>query len=104
MGQIKYQCREQDGQTVVEEIHRAVVHTFQMSDVDDPDLYAADPLWRWQESDPGQFVMQHAVETPEWHRQNDFTHLGWRYVIIAKLEKKKLSEFYLRWGRPNGNN
>jgi hypothetical protein len=39
------------------------------------------------------------VDPPEWHRYMDSMWMGYRYVITAKLEKKKLSEFYLRFDR-----
>jgi hypothetical protein len=83
----------------VEEIHTVVVHTFQLGDVEDPDLYAGEPLWKWQDSDAGKFVMEHAKEQPIWQRQHSHLTYGWQYAIIAKLEKKKLSEFYLRFGK-----
>jgi len=90
---------EKDGLQLVEEIHKVVVNRFQLGDVDDPDLYAAEPLWKWQESEQGKFVMEHAVDKPEWHRFMDYDSLhGYSYVVTAELEKKKLAEFYLRWG------
>lgn len=87
----------------VKEIHKVVVHTFLLSDVDDPDIYAAGPIFDWQRSKAGQFVMKHAVETPSYHKHIDHQIYGYRVDITAELEKKKLSEFYLRWGKPNGN-
>ena len=95
MGTVRYQVLSDD---TVEEIHTTVVHTFMMGDVEDPDLYAGEPLWKWQESEAGKFVMEHAKETPIWQRQHSHLTYGWQYAIIAKLEKKKLSEFYLRFG------
>jgi len=94
-------CRviKKDGQEVVEEIHKVVVHRFRLSDVDDPDLYAAEPLYKWEKSEPGQFVMQHAVDQPEWHRNINQSTYSYQYVIVAELEIKKLAEFYLRWGK-----
>jgi hypothetical protein len=83
---------------VVKEIHKVVVHQFTMGDVEDPDLYAAQPMWEWQESEQGKFVMEHSVSQPEWHRHVDYTMYGYKYAITAELETKKLSEFYLRWG------
>jgi hypothetical protein len=70
-----------------------------MGDVEDPDIYAAQPLWEWQESDAGKFVMEHAKEQPLWQRQHSRLTYSWEYAILAKLEKKKLSEFYLRFGK-----
>ena len=95
MGMVRYQVLPDD---TVEEIHTTVVHTFMMGDVEDPDLYAGEPLWKWQESEAGKFVMEHAREQPIWQRQHSHLTYGWQYAIIAKLEKKKLSEFYLRFG------
>jgi len=100
MGSVTYKVEN----NVVNEIHKVVVHRFQLGDVEDPDLYAAEPLLKWQESDSGKFIMEHATEQPEWHRHHDILHYGYQYAIVAKLEKKKLSEFYLRWGKPNGSN
>jgi len=85
---------------VVKEIHKVVVHRFNMSDVEDPDLYAAQPLYEWQQSEAGQFVMEHAINQPEWQKHMDAMFMGYRFIVIAELEKKKLSEFYLRWGKP----
>jgi hypothetical protein len=62
-------------------------------------LYAAQPLWEWQNSEAGKFVMEHAEDKPEWHRHMDPMFMGYRYIVIAELEKKKLSEFYLRFDK-----
>jgi hypothetical protein len=83
---------------VVKEIHKVVVHKFSLADVEDPDIYAAGPIFDWERSEAGQFVMKHAVDKPEWHRHMDPMFMGYRYIILAELEAKKLSEFYLRWG------
>jgi hypothetical protein len=98
MGSVRCQVRVVGDQHIVDEIHKVIVHRFRMGDVEDPDLYAAQPIHAWEQSDQGQFVMKHAVDTPEWHRQLDQFSYGYEYAIIAELEMKKLSEFYLRWG------
>ena len=99
MDKVRYREFDKDGYRHVEEIHKVVVHKFSMGDVEDPDLYAAQPLWEWQESEQGKFVMEHAIETPIWHRHADPYNYGHQYVIVAELEKKKLSEFYLRFDK-----
>jgi len=99
MGSIRCQVIKKDGREVVEEIHKVVVHRFRLSDVDDPDLYAAEPIYKWEKSEQGQFVMKHAVDKPEWHRNVDHLTYGYQYAIVAELEIKKLAEFYLRWGK-----
>jgi hypothetical protein len=82
----------------VDEIHNAVVHTFTMGDVDDPILYAGEPLYQWQQSDAGKWVMEHAVESPMWHRQQDAMQWGHTFAITAKLKAKDYSFFLLKWG------
>jgi hypothetical protein len=99
MGKLRYQVVEEDGYQRVDEIHKIVVHEFNLSDVDDPDIYAAGPIFDWERSEAGQFVMKHAVDKPEWRRHMDSMFMGYRYIITAELEKKKLAEFYLRWGQ-----
>lgn len=95
---VRCQVVEENGVRRVDEIHKIVVHKFDLSDVDDPDIYAAGSMFDWERSEAGQFVMKHAVDKPEWHRHMDPIFMGYRYVIIAELEKKKLAEYYLRFG------
>lgn len=104
MGQVTYKEVLEDNKLVIKEYHKIKVHSFAMGDVDDPDLYAAQPLWEWQQSDPGKFVMENSIEEPVFHRMIDQYTYGYRYTIVAVLEKKKLSEFYMKWGIPTNNN
>jgi hypothetical protein len=73
------------------------VHEFNMGDVEDPDLYAAQPLWEWQESEAGKFVMEHAVEAPYWIRQADHHSYGYQYKIIARLSEPNQTFFKLKF-------
>jgi len=75
-----------------------VVHHFPMGDVEDPDLYAADPLYKWQQSEAGTWVMAHAVEPPFWVRQPDIESYGYRYYIVARLKEQDQTYFKLKWG------
>jgi hypothetical protein len=95
MGRIRKRIRE-DGS--IEELHKIVVHTFRLSDVEDPDIYAAQPLWVWQESEKGKWVMEHAIEPPIWRREVDYTTFGYRYAIMAELPGPRATEYYLKWG------
>ena len=79
-------------------IHTVVVHRFRMGDVEDPDLYAAQPLWEWQESEMGKWVMERAVDTPEWHRQMDQLQYHMQYAVVAKLKDIDYTFWTLKWG------
>ena len=93
MGRVRY---EDD-----REIHEVIVHRINMGDVEDPDLMIAEPIWKWQQTPAGKFVMDNAVIKPMWRRALNPLTWGHTYIIIAELEAKKLTEFYLRWGNPN---
>jgi hypothetical protein len=80
----------------VEEVREVIVHSFTMGDVEDPDLYAAQPLMAWQESEAGQWIMTNALDTPEWHRMADPISFGYKYYITAKLSGPALTEYWLR--------
>ena len=73
------------------------VHEFTMGDVEDPDLYAAEPMWKWQSSEMGQWVMGHAVETPFWHRHVDPYSYGYKYYIVARLAEQDQTYWALKW-------
>ena len=64
------------------------VHEFTMGDVEDPDLYAAQPIWEWQESEAGKFVMEHAVEAPYWISQMDVANYSQVYRVMARLSEQ----------------
>jgi hypothetical protein len=78
-------------------IHNVTVHRFSLGDVDDPDLYAAQPLYEWEKSEAGQWVMEHAIEVPMWHRQHDHQNWGYAYVITAHLKEVDYLFWQLKW-------
>lgn len=83
----------------VEECREVTVHEFTMGDVEDPDLYAAAPLYEWEQSEQGQWIMTNAADTPTWYRLADNTSFGWKYCIKAKLMGPALTEWLLRYGK-----
>ncbi len=79
-------------------IHKVMVFEFTLSDVEDPELYAAEPLYNWQQSEHGQWVLAHAIETPVWHRIIDPVIMGYRYGITAKLRGRDYTFWVMKWG------
>jgi hypothetical protein len=80
------------------EIHNVIVHRFKVGDVEDPDLYAAEPLINWQKSEMGEWVMSHALEVPVWHRLQTPMDYHFTYAITAKLASKDFTYWTLKWG------
>jgi hypothetical protein len=94
----KYNVIKYGDEQRVEECKEIVVHSFSMGDVEDPDLYAAQPLYEWEKSEAGQWVMKNAADTPTWHRIADPMSYGYRYQIRAKLMGPALTEWLLKHG------
>lgn len=97
---VRFREIRKDGLTSVEEIYKIIVYQGRIGDCEDPELYAAEPIWKWQQTDAGKFVMENAVEQPTYHTSIDHNTFGYKLAIVAELEKKKLSEFYLKFGKP----
>jgi hypothetical protein len=74
------------------------VHEIRMGDVEDPDLMVAEPIWKWQESDAGKFIMEHAKDKPYWTRSIDPHTYGHMYRIIARLSEQDQIFWTLKWG------
>lgn len=75
---------------------RRLVHQFRMGDCEDPDLYMAQPLHEWQQTEQGQWVMRHGRD-PFWTTQVDYASYGYRVAIWAWIEPRRWTEWCLRW-------
>ncbi len=82
----------------VVEVHNVMVHEFMLHDAEDPDLYAAEPLIKWRDSEMGTWVMEHAVESPTWYKVIDPVSYGYRYQIRARLRGPDFTFYQLKWG------
>lgn len=74
-----------------------IVHNFIVGDVDDPDIYAGQPIYDWQQSDAGKWVMANAYDKPSWHRCIDYNMYGYQYQIKAKLTPEQITFFELKF-------
>ena len=71
------------------------VHKFNMSDVEDPDLWAAQSLCEFEKSEKGEWVMKHSAPTASWHRiPCDY---GWQYQIRAYLTPEQITFYKLKY-------
>jgi hypothetical protein len=83
------------GEHVVTVTH--VVHTIKMSDCDDPDLLVAEPIYNWQQTDMGKWVMENSLPKASWHRHADFNTYGYIYQIRAYLTPQQITYFELKF-------
>ena len=85
--------------TTTESNIKCVVHRITLGDVDDPELYIAMPLYDWQYSDEGSWIMTHSVETPYWRTSPfPFTSYGIQYDVVAVFTPKDHTFWMLKWG------
>lgn len=83
----------------VEEIREITVYEFSMGDVEEPDLYASQPLYEWTQTERGQWVMKNACEVPVYHNITDFATMGYKYIVRAKFVGSALTEYLLKYGK-----
>jgi hypothetical protein len=69
-----------------------------MGDVEDPELYAAQPLYEWQQTEQGQWVIEHC-EDPRYIVQPDDCNRGHRIIVYGQVEDQLATEYLLRWGK-----
>jgi len=68
-----------------------------MCDVDDVDIYASQPIYEWQQTEHGKWVMENAHDLT-YHTRPDEAMWGYRVVIRGEIsDPRKVTEYYLRW-------
>ena len=75
---------------------RLSLHQFRMGDVDDVEIYVAQPIYEWQQTEVGRWCMEHATNL---HYLTGFdpTGFGYKITITGDLDDKLATEFLLRW-------
>lgn len=79
-------------------IVRVNVHEFSLGDVEDPAIYAAQPIYEWQKTESGKWVMEHSVPEPHWNIGFNYSHYGYRVMIIANLQEHDATFYQLKYG------
>lgn len=75
---------------------RRIVHRFTMSDVDDVEVYVAHPIWEWQQTEHGVWVMKNSKD-PQYHINADPVTYGYQVTITAHITPKRWTEYCLRF-------
>lgn len=92
---MKYKIHQSSKGDVITSVY--VVYEFKVSDVDDPDIYAGQPIYEWQQTDAGKWVMENAIQKPSWHKHFDINSYGYRYQIRADLTPEQITFFELKY-------
>lgn len=73
-----------------------IFHEFSLGDVEDPEIYAASPMYEWQQTDKGQWVMQHCQD-PTYRIVPDVYNFGYRVIIYGDLSAEDATYFTLKY-------
>ena len=79
----------------VEERRKVLLHEFRMSDCDDVEIYMAEPIYKWQQTDLGKWCMENATDL-QFQTQVDPMTMGHRVIITGILSGKHLTYFLLK--------
>lgn len=73
-----------------------IVKIFTIYD-DDPDLHVAAPIYEWQQTEEGKWVLEHSMPRPIYEYMPDLSSLGYRYAIRAFLTPDQITFFKLKY-------
>ena len=74
-----------------------VFHTFRMGDVEDPEVFVAQPIYEWQQTEKGSWVMAHCPD-PQFRISPDTYAWGHEVNVYGPLEESAAVIFLLKWG------
>lgn len=78
---------------------KVTFHSFGMGDVDDVDVYVAEPISRWQHTEQGRWVMEHARDL-RYYIAPDMSTFGHLVTIRGEIDNgPELTEYLLKYGK-----
>ena len=78
-------------------MRQVIFHSFRMGDVEDPEIYAAQPIYEWQQTEHGQWVMSNCAD-PAYRIGSDPNYMGYRITLYGELTDQDAVFHELKWG------
>lgn len=76
------------------------VATLKLSpNIEDPDVFAAEPILEWQKTEQGQWIMENATEIPSYHITVGTDWIGYVVNITADLSEDDYTFWLLKWSK-----
>jgi len=72
-----------------------ILHEFRMGDVEDPEIYCAEPIYEWQQTPEGKFCMEKGTDL-EYHINADPMTFGYKVIITGRLSGKHATFWALK--------
>ena len=76
---------------------RLLVATMFLGDVEDLELYAAQPIMEWEHTELGEWLHEHSYEQMMFDIVADNVSFGYRINIYAWLRDEALTYYNLKW-------
>jgi hypothetical protein len=71
--------------------------SFNLGDVEDPEVYCAQPICEWQQTDHGKWVMENCIEQPVYSIFPDHLSYGYKVSIYGFLTPKDATFYNLKY-------
>jgi len=68
-----------------------------MGDVDDVEVYAAQPISEWLQTDQGIWVQERCKDL-SWHTYTNPDSFGYSVILRGSITDKDATEYYLKFG------
>jgi len=78
-------------------MRQVVFHSFRMGDVEDPEIYAAQPIYEWQQTEHGKWVMSNCAD-PTYRIGPDPNYMGYKITLYGELTDQDAVFHELKWG------
>ena len=75
---------------------KVIVHRFNMSDVEDPELFAAEPIYKWQQTEHGRWVMERCKDCVFFTNPSQYSW-GYEIAIQAVFNDTDYMMYRLKW-------
>jgi hypothetical protein len=72
-----------------------VLYSFNMADVEDPDLFVSAPIYEWQQTPEGKFCMEKGANIKYHIRPDDYSY-GYKVQVTGQLEPKHATWLMLK--------
>ena len=80
-----------------DQTYKFTVYSFLLGDVEDPEIYAAGPLFEWQQTEKGAWVMENAITEPTFYIDNEPSTWGFRVNVQAEFNEKNATFYSLKY-------
>lgn len=75
---------------------KIVFHSFGIGDPEDPEIYAAQPLYEFMQTEKGQWIKNNC-DDPQYIIRSDKLTWGQRVIVYGEVEDILATEYCLRW-------